>query len=930
MRTTAGGPALSRGWGQHRLLDDKVRVPRAGVEILSRSRVTQLINDAVGHRVTLLTGPAGAGKTVACASWAAGNPAGRRPAWVTVDAADADPARFFRYVMAALSKSGAITADQARELGELPPADLPSRIAALTRARAEPTVLVLDDVHELAGGPVLSGLEELVRQAPQGLRLLLSGRRPPGMPLARLRVSGELADIGPADLACTPAEVDAYFAMLGQRLTPQRREQALRWTEGWMAGLRLMALGAAADEGQAQAIVADYLWDEVLAPLPARVRILLMRTCLTPTVPVDLAGELAGEAGTARLLDQLSRTNGLVQAVHPETEYRYHPMLRTVLKSALRRELPDELPGLLRRVSRWHAARGDLLHAEQAAAGTADWDFGVHVLREAGPAAVVSADGPELEAVLGSFPADLRSSDTVLAVTLAAGRLWQGDADGALPYLETAEAALARLSGPERGATRLWLTALRVMWQASLPEPEQGSLAPYWSLAAAAHETARSTAEHSALGLLWLALGCAALRDLDVQRARAALLHASSQLSAGGSSALRERARSWDAVASAWYGDFAAASRLAASVQDGPHGQDRELAPILALAAAIGHLARDDSRASARMLDEAELAAGSAQPAGEPGIAVLAGLLRTRLAITEGNLAGARGLVRWLTQAAAGWDAVCQLVAVLDAEIGLAAGERERARAALTRVPGQRDRGAVTASAVPRQRPDRPEVTICRARLLIADDDDKGALALVEPLLADAGNGTTLADRLAATLTSAVARHRLGQATEAAEQLQEALALAEPDEACGVFVAAGAPIRSALTVLTSPGGRYAAFASHILERFENRMSNSPGSASAAPLTESELAVLRFLPSHMTNQEIADSLFLSINTIKTHLSSVYRKLGVMNRRQAIAQGRRLELLLPRYVVAASRGAGVGRAIRFAALRRLNAITINDSP
>jgi LuxR family transcriptional regulator, maltose regulon positive regulatory protein len=935
MRTTAGGPVPSWGREDNRLLDDKVRVPRAGIQVLHRSRVSRLIDEAVSHRITLLTGPAGAGKTVACAGWAASKPAGEQPAWLTLDAADADPARFFHYVTAALSGAGTLTADQARNLSALPPAEIPAGIAAATRARTAPAVLVLDDIQELASRPAPTGLEYLIRQAPQGLRLLLSGRCAPGVALARLRVAGELADIGASDLICTPDEVDAYFAMQGRPVTPVEREQALGWTEGWMAGLRLMALGASGDEAREQAIVADYLWDEVLAPMPERARTLLLRTCLTPKIAVELAEALTGEPAAGRMLDQLSKTNGLVQAVHPESEYRYHPMLRAVLNSALRRELPDEVPDLLRQVARWHADHGDVLRAEEAAADTGDWDYGLDVLHEAGPAAVVSADGPELEAVLGSFPADRRTNDTVLAVALAAARLWQGDADGALPHLETAEAALTRLSGPERGATRLWLTALRVMWQASLSAAERGSPAPYWSLAEAAHEDASTTAEHNALGMLWLALGTAALRDLDAPRARAALLHASSQLSAGGSRSLRERARAWDAVASAWYGDLAAAGRLAASVIDGPHGHDRDLAPILALAAAIGHLTRDEPDAAAAMLDEAELEAGSDQPAGEPPIAVLAGLLRARLAVAQGNLAGARGLVRWLTEATVGRDAVGQLIAVLDAEISLAAGERERARAALAGVFGQQGRTGVPArpglaagvgvpvgmgmlsrpgvlggagerarvakaAAPPRHGQDllpvRPEAAICRARLMIADDDDKGALALVEPLLADGGGGVTLADRLAALLTAAVAHRRVGQAGEAAEQLEEALALAEPDEACGAFVAAGAPIRSALTVLMSPGGRYTAFAARILERFESRVSNSPGAPSGTPLTESELAVLRFLPSHMTNQEIAESLFLSINTIKTHLSSVYRKLGVVNRRQAIAQGRRLDLLL----------------------------------
>ncbi len=924
MRTTAGETVPSQGRrGDYRLPDENVRVPQADVTLLQRSRVSRLIDDAVRHRVTLLTGPAGAGKTVACAAWAATRRAPSRPAWLTVDPQDADPGRLFGSVTAALGRAAVITADQAKDLAGLAPAQAPEAIGAATAARGEPAVLVLDDAHRLASGPAAAALTELVKHGGRGLRLVLSGRRPPGVPLGRLRVSGELADIGGAELAGTSDEVSAYFAATGRSLSAAELDQAMQWTEGWMAGLRLMSLGANAGEARAQSMLADYLWDEVLTQLPARSRGLLLRTSLTPTVPVQLARVLTGEPDAARLLDQLSRSNGLVQVVHPDEEYRYHPMLRAVLSSALQHELPDDVPGLLHRVALWHADRGDVLLAEQAAAGTGDWDFGLRLLHDAGPAPLVSGDGPELERVLGGFPADRRVSDTVLAVALAAARLWQGDADGALPHLESAEAGLARLAGPEARPMRLWLAALRVMCQSSLPGVGGADwLRPYWSLAATAHENARLAPEHDALGLLWLALGCAALRDLDAHRARTALLHTGSQLSAAGNLALRERARAWDAVASAWYGDLAAADRLAASVTDGPLGQDAALAPVIAVAAAVGHLARGEPAAAASLLDRAELAAGSAQPAGEPQIAVLTGLLRTRLAIAEGNLAGARGLVRWLTEVAAESDGVRQLLVVMRAEISLACGERERARSALAGgltgpLPGSGPGSERSAgSAGP-----RPGLAICQARVLIADDDDKGALALVEPLLAepalagrpaaDADGAATLADRLAALLTAAVAHRRLGQAAEAADQLEEALALAEPDEACGAFVAAGAPIRAALTVLTSPTSRCAAFAGRILACFEDRLPRSAGSSSSAPLTESELAVLRFLPSHMTNQEIADSLFLSINTIKTHLSSVYRKLGVPNRRQAIAQGRKLDLLLASGLTATTASLSAGR-------------------
>jgi LuxR family maltose regulon positive regulatory protein len=351
-------------------------------------------------------------------------------------------------------------------------------------------------------------------------------------------------------------------------------------------------------------------------------------------------------------------------------------------------------------------------------------------------------------------------------------------------------------------------------------------------------------------------------------------------------------------------------------VADGPRGRDDDLVPVLALAAAAVRLARDEPEAAGTLLDQADLAAMTLRPAGEPSIAVLAGLLRARLALGDGNLAGARGLVRWLSDAAAaapaaGYagtpvstgvnpvpdaalvldrggrparrDGLASAIAILDAEISLAAGELERARATLADVT---EAGARV----------RADVAICQAKLLIAGDDDKGALALIGPVLGDSSAACSLADRIGALLAAVVARRRLTQGQEAAELLAEALALAEPDDACGAFVAAGSAVRSALTVLISPSSRCAGFAGRILDRFDGRLPRPASAQPAALLTDSELAVLRFLPSHMTNQEIAESLFLSINTIKTHLSSVYRKLGVANRRQAIAQGRRLELLL----------------------------------
>ncbi|HTZ91161.1 MAG TPA: LuxR C-terminal-related transcriptional regulator [Streptosporangiaceae bacterium] len=932
------GPALSVAQLNAELLEDKLRVPLPGLAVLTRRRVRDLIDAAVTHRVTLVTGPPGSGKTVAAAQWAAAKPASRRPAWVSLDASDREPGRFWRYVTAALSGAGALNASKpavapgisgpSSGVAGPPPgiaaAEIPQWMAAVVRHAAEPVVLVLDDVHLLAGSEALAGLDELIRHEPAGLRLLLAGRSAPGLALSRLRLAGELADIGAADLACTPEETAAYFEMLGTPLSLAERDRVFRRTEGWLAGLRLTALGTEP---------ADYLHDELLDQLSPDVRNFMLRTCLTPTVPADLARDLAGDAAAARMLEQLSRDCGLVQPVSPDSaEYRYHPVLRDVLFADLCRELPDEVPVLQGRVARWHADSGDLLAAVQAAAGAGDWEFGMQLLREAGPAVLLSPAGPALEAALTTVPARGIVTDSVLAIALAAARLWQGDADGALPHLEAAESALARAAAQDAArdgsdSTRskpdeagIWVAALRVLHKAAVSAAGPGWLDREWDIASQSHTDPRGAPEHRALGVLWLALGLAALREFDSHLARSALLHASSQLSAGGLMALRERGRAFEALACALYGDLAAAVRLAASVTDGPHGRDDDLRPVLALAGAAVSLARDEPDAAGTLLDQADLAAMAPRPAGEPSIAVLSGFLRARLAVAEGNLAGARGLVRWLTDAvagavqagfdlsgpgqpAAGYGAAA-VIAVLDAEISLAAGEPGRARATLTELVTRRPAGHARAGTAGRGEAvgpvaavAEPEAAICEAKLLIADSDDKGAIEQVTPIITGAAGACPVTDRIAALLTAVVAHRRLNQSGEAAELLSLALALAEPEEACGPFVAAGPPVRSALTVLVSPSSRSAGFASRILDRFDGRLSRPTGSHPTALLTDSELAVLRFLPSHMTNQEIAEALFLSINTIKTHLSSVYRKLGVANRRQAIAQGRRLDLLLP---------------------------------
>jgi LuxR family maltose regulon positive regulatory protein len=943
------------------LLDDKLRVPRATLAVLRRRRVIELIDAAAAHRVTLVSGPAGAGKTVACASWAATRSAARQPAWLTVDAEDREPARFWQYVLAALVQAGAVAADDASQLAGAPPEAYPLRIVAAARSLAEPVVLVIDDVHELAGSGALAGLDLLIRHAPPGLRLILSGRCPPGLALARLRVAGELADIDAADLACTTAEADAYLAMLDIAMTPARRDELLHRTEGWMAGLRLAAMashaGAAASDGVdggasgaaggvgggaagrvggvaggvaggvvggvvgstaggTEAVVIDYVCDEVLDRQSPDTRQFMLRTSVAASMCGDLADALTGERGTgARTLERLARENSMVEPVGTgHAEYRYHPMLREVLAVELSRELPQEVPALLGRAARWHAARGHAIDAVRAAAQAGDWDFGAQVLAETGAGVLAEAGAgvpgeagagvlaeagagvpgepgagvqAELEAVLAAFPADRRTDDAPVAAAMAAARLWQGDAAGAAPHLACAQRSLARLDPDARRAVEPWLAALQVMRDASQAAPgpgEPGGLARHWSQAEQAEAGAVAVPEYRAAGVLWFALGCARLRRWEIGAARYALARASSQLAAGSLPGMRARAIAWQALAAARYGDLAAADRLMAEAAIGPAGRRPAVACPCALAGAQVSVARDEIDAARRLLDEADRNSGG-ELAGEPSVAVISGLIRAHCAAAESDTAAARSILLRLRAAHAADDQpLSEVLAALEAGIALAAGEREQASLVLGGDPAT-------------LRAARPEGQLCHARLLLAAGDDAGALQVAEACRNGSAQDVTLRDRVAALLITAVAQRRLGRVAEAAQAVEQALALAEPGGACRVFLDGGPAVRSAMTVLVPPTSRCAGFAGRILERFDGQLPRPAGAASQAelPLTASELAVLRFLPSHMTNQEIAEALFLSINTVKTHLRSAYRKLGVANRRQAIARGRRLELL-----------------------------------
>jgi len=214
------------GHRQPRRLAGQLRIPAASFPLLDRQRVTDLIDRAARHRVALLCAPAGAGKTVACAWWAAAQRGDRRVAWLTLKAGD-DQAWFWADVCAGLTRARAVPPEAVRSLQDASAEDFPLRLAEVTRLFTTPIVLLLDNAHALTDGTVLAGLDALIRHAAPALSLFVAGQRPPGLQLGRLRASGELAMVGAASLAWTPDEVDAYLALPGLDRDPADHDASL-------------------------------------------------------------------------------------------------------------------------------------------------------------------------------------------------------------------------------------------------------------------------------------------------------------------------------------------------------------------------------------------------------------------------------------------------------------------------------------------------------------------------------------------------------------------------------------------------------------------------------------------------------------------------------------------------------------------------------
>jgi ATP/maltotriose-dependent transcriptional regulator MalT len=351
-----------------------------GSVVIPRPRLFDRLGQS--DRVTLLSAPPGAGKTVLLRSWIAVAGLAEQTGWVTVPDKAPDPGQFWTWVLEALRGTGTVLVPEVTAAAGLDGWAIVDRLIEDLRLLEDPVWLVIDDLHKLAKAETVRQLELLVTRAPAQLRLVLSTRRDLRLGLHRMRLEGTLAEIRADDLRFTAAEARALFEAAGITLPDLTLDLLRARVEGWAAGLRLAALALARHPDPhrlagefcgSERTVAEYLLAEVLDPQPEPVRRMLLRTSVLDRVNGDLADALTQARGSERILQDLEEASGFVQSLDASrTWFRYHSLFSDLLRLELSRNAAGELHAVHATAADWYARHGHPLEAIRHARAAID------------------------------------------------------------------------------------------------------------------------------------------------------------------------------------------------------------------------------------------------------------------------------------------------------------------------------------------------------------------------------------------------------------------------------------------------------------------------------------------------------------------------------------------------------------------------------
>jgi LuxR family maltose regulon positive regulatory protein len=872
-------------------------------------------------RVTQISAPAGSGKTSLLRSWIGEAGLADRAAWVSVQGKERDQQRFWTSVAGAL-RDTAVGATLVREATAAPDLDgwtVAERLLADLGSLPDRIWLVIDDVQELDSNEALRQLELLVRRGPADLRVVLATRREARLGLHRLRVEGELTEIRAADLRFSLDEARALLEAAGVVLPDSALALLHERTEGWAAGLRLAALSLAghpdperfaAEFSGSERTVAEYLLAEVLERQSDEVRQLLLRTSVLEQVSGPLADVLRGGSGGERILQELEQAGAFVVSVDARRSwFRYHQLFAELLQRELRSSTPGALPALHAAAAQWYAEHGYVVEAVRHAQAAQDWGLAVRSLSDHMLDLVLGGQGATMHELLAGFPADAAAADAELAALVAGDEVTRGSLQAAERQLALATEGSASVPADRRGRFEVVLAILRLTvasHRGDLPaavDQAQRLLAPGKAAEAADTLPPVTGVGDDLRALTLVSLGAAELWSLRAEEAERHLELAVALARRIGRPFLEASALAHSAWAAS-FRSFALAVERSAEATELAQRQGWTEEPSVAVA----YLALGATRVWQMRLEEAEPLLDQAERALRPEVQPTVGLV---LAQARGMLALAYGRD---AEALAAFRAAEPLAGLLVAEHPATWLMRAHTLQVLVRL-GETGGVEQALTELGEQQRERGEIRAAVAALRLAQDDPQAAIAALAPVLdgsAPVANGGWV---IQAFLLEAIARDALGEPAAAGRALEQALDLAQRDGAVFAFVLNPVPellerhaghcpahadlISGILNMLAAegPGGSGEPVESGGMALPPDKGSR-PIRASpllVEPLTDSEIRILRYLPTNLSAPEIADQLCVSVNTVRTHMRHVYEKLGAHRRAAAVDQARALGLL-----------------------------------
>jgi LuxR family maltose regulon positive regulatory protein len=862
--------------------------------LIARDDLVACLDQAVARKVTLVCAPAGSGKTSLLRAWAGRPGLAHRVAFVHVRRDEQDAQAFWLELLNAVCGPPG-TASQTPPPAAVPDfnvAMLADRVLAELARQRDGLIMVIDDLHELNSPPSLAQLARVLANLPGEAHAIVATRRDLRLGLHQLRLAGELAEIRGADLRFTEREARELLAATGIELSEAGLGLLYQRTEGWAAGLRLAALSLAghpdperfiADFSGNDRMVAEYLIAEMLERQPGDIQNLLLRTALPNQVNGELADLLTGLPGSERILLDLEDANAFVVSLDSErTWFRYHHLFGDLLRLELRRKLPEQVPVLHRQAAGWFIRHGRAADAIRHTQLAGDWPDAARLLADHSFSLTMDGQGQTVRALLRAFPRD-GAGYLELALVRGARSLAWGRLDEAAADLMVAE-AYAETTPPDRRRRLRFANATLKLRLAA----HRGRLADVTEQAAflASPMTGQSE-EDIALGN---DLRAVALMNLGTVEAARGLAGAERHLQEGADLA-RKIGRPYIEVRCLV--QLGPASRMrspattrrycqeaiALAERHGWGGEWMTAPARIALAAAMVWTGEFD--AAERWLRPA----ATAVPADSgPDI-------RSLLHHTTGMLMAARGRDQ---EALAEFSAAERLQSQLEGPHAIAGQVTGWMLATQARLGMAAEARAVLA-ALSDERAGTGELGNARAVICLAEGDPAGALGAVRDVL----NGTAPAigymTLVEARLLAGLAYRALGDRRAANQAAEAALALAESDRLVLPFAMTGA--RELLEALPAHETAHAGLLAGILDVLHGSPVTSGEDCPqlAGELSPGELRVLRYLPTNLSRQEIADQLSVSVNTVSTHLSSIYAKLGANDRTEAVNRARTLRVL-----------------------------------